>query len=124
MKESENRYWEEELLKDFKKPTHAGFEEEVMTKIEALEKKPIVQSAPLISLKQWFYVTLIGALIVLTAVFVQYRLELHVEFLETFSHKLLDWINIHIGTLWTLFSLVGVFFVYTLFNYKRRTFLK
>lgn len=119
MKESENSIWKEEILKDFRVPTQAGFDEKVMGLIEELENKPVVKPAPLVSLKQWFYTILVASLVVLMAVFVQYKIELDFGFLETYSFQLLDWINAHMGTLWTLFSLVGVFFVFTLFNQKR-----
>lgn len=122
MKESEDNNWREEILKDFKKPTHAGFKDEVMDMIEGLDNKPAVKPAPLISVKQWFFTVLVASLIVLLAVFVQYKIELDFGYVETYSMKMLDWINSNMEILWVAFALVGVFFVFALFNQKRLTF--
>lgn len=122
MKESEDKNWKEEILNDFEKPTHAGFNDEVMGKIEELENKPVVKSAPLISAKQWFFTALIASLIVFLAVFVQYKIELDFGYIETYSVKIMDWINANMGILWIAFALVGVFFVFAVLNQKRLTF--
>ena len=121
MKESEDKNWKEQILKDFEKPTHAGFNDEVMDMIEELGNKPAVKPAPLINVKQWFYTALIGSLIVLLAVFVQYKIELDFGYVETYSMKMLDWINGNMEVLWVAFALVGVFFVFALLNQKRLT---
>lgn len=121
MKESEDKIWKDEILNDFEKPTHAGFNDDVMSMIEELENKPVVKPAPLISAKQWFFTALIGSLIILLAVFVQYKIELDFGYVETYSMKMLDWINTNMEILWIAFALVGVFFVFVVLNQKRLT---
>lgn len=119
MKESEDKNWKEEVLKDFQKPTHSGFNDEVMGMIEELENKPVVKPAPLISAKQWFFIALIASLIVLLGVFVQYRVELDFGYMETYSMKILDWINANLEILWSVFTFVGVLFIYSILNQRR-----
>lgn len=121
MKESEDNNWKNEILKDFEKATHAGFNDEVMGMIEGLEKKHVVKTAPLISAKQWFFAALTGSLFVLIAVFVQYEIEIDFGYVETCSLKMLDWINGNMELLWIAFTLVGAIFVFALFNQKRLT---
>lgn len=122
MKESTDKNWKEEILKDFEKPTHAGFNDEVMNMIKNLEDKPVVKPAPLISVRQWFFTALIASIIILLGVFVQYKMELDFTYVETYSLKILEWINTNMEILWVAFALVGVFFVFAVLNQKKLTF--
>lgn len=121
MKESTDKNWKEEVLRDFEKPTHAGFNDEVMGMIEELENKPVAKPVPLISVRQWFFTALIASIIILLGVFVQYKIELDFGYVETYSMKMLDWINTNMEILWVTFALVGVFFVFAVFNQKKLT---
>ena len=118
MKESEDKNWKEEILKDFEKPTHTGFNDEVMDLIQDLEKKPAMKPAPLISAQQWFFTALIASIIVLIGVFVQYQIQLDFGYIEMYSAKMLEWINSNMQIIWSLFALVAVFFIFSLMNRK------
>ncbi len=122
MKESEDKNWKEEILHDFVKPTHEGFNDDVLGMIGELENKPAVNPTPLISVKQWFCTAMTASIIVLLAVFVQYRIELNFSYVETYSVKVMDWINENMEILWTAFALVGVFFVISLINQSKMIF--
>ncbi len=122
MKESEGKSWKEEILHDFVKPTHEGFNDEVMGMIGELENKPVLKPEPLISARQWFFAAMTASIIVLLAVFVQYRIELNFSYVETFSVKFMDWINANTEILWTAFALVGALFVISLINSTKMIF--
>tara|TARA_B100000508_G_scaffold140085_1_gene139991 strand:- start:84966 stop:85337 length:372 start_codon:yes stop_codon:yes gene_type:complete len=119
MKESEDKNWKEEILKDFEKPTHAGFNDEVMSMIDELESKPAFNPTPLISVRQWFFTAVVASIIILLGVFVQYRIELDFGYVETYTEKFMHWINANMEVLWVAFALVGVFFVFTLMNQNK-----
>jgi hypothetical protein len=46
MKESEDKFWKEEILKDFEKPTHQGFTEDVMQVLEQKQESKYVLKNP------------------------------------------------------------------------------
>lgn len=122
MKESEDKNWKEEILKDFEKPTHSGFTDEVLQNIGEVEHKQSFRPAPLISAKGWFFTALIFGIVVLLAVFVEYKIEFEFGFIEDYSEKLLKLLNDNTPVLWIIFSLVAVLFVLAVMNQKRFTF--
>lgn len=116
MKESEHKFWKEEILKDFDKPTHQGFTEDVMQGIAQTQESRATAYEPLISTKQWLITVFILAIITTVAVFFQYKIQIDLGYFEKYSQQLLTFLNKNSSVLWVSFSLVSVFFVYTLFG--------
>ncbi|MEX2485689.1 MAG: hypothetical protein WED10_14045 [Brumimicrobium sp.] len=114
MKESEDKFWKGEILKDFEKPTHQGFTEDVMRSIEKEQEVKSFAYQPLIGTKQWLITAFVLAIIILVAVFVEYKIEFDLGYFEKYSQQLLELLNDNSSFLWITFSLVGVFFVYTI----------
>jgi hypothetical protein len=121
MKESEDNFWKEEILKDFEKPTHQGFTEDVMKGLEQVEFSKSNAYEPLISAKQWLITAFILVAITITAIFLQYKIQFEFGYFETYSQQLLDFLNKNTSMLWVTLSLVSVFFVYSVFG-KRSLF--
>ena len=118
MKELQESEWKNEVLKNFKQTTHSGFSEEVMDKIIEIENKPAQKPAPLISAQQWFFTSMIASFIVLFSVLVLNKVVVDFHYIEDYSIQLMNWINLHLKELWSLFALIGVFFIYTLFKQR------
>lgn len=116
MKEQEDKFWKEEILKDFEKPTHQGFTEDVMRGIEQKKESKSSAYEPLISPKQWLFTIFVLAIVTVFAVFTEYKIEFDLSYIEKYSHQLLELLNENSSFLWISFSLVGVFFVYTVFG--------
>lgn len=115
MKESEDKFWKEEVLKDFEKPTHQGFTEDVMRGIELAEESSTAYE-PLISPKQWLITAFILATITTVAIFFQYKIQIDLGYFENYSQQLLAFLNENITLMWVGLSLVSVFFVFSLFS--------
>lgn len=116
MKESEDKFWKEEILKDFEKPTHQGFTEDVMKGIDQMEATTSTSYEPLISPKQWLITALILATITVVAIFFQYKIQFDLGYFEKYSQQLMELLNENTSVLWVSLSLVSVFFVYSLFG--------
>jgi hypothetical protein len=114
MNESENKFWEEVILKDFEKPTHQGFTEEVMQGIEQKKESKSATYEPLISPKQWLITAFVLITISIVAISFQYKIEFDLGYLEKYSQQLLQLLNENTSFLWISFSLVGVFFAYSI----------
>lgn len=113
MKEQGDKFWKKEILKDFEKPTHQGFTEDVMRGIEKQQESKSSAYEPLISPKQWLFTAFVLAIVTVLAIFVEYKIEFSLGYFEKYSQQLLELLNENSSFLWITFSLVGVFFVYT-----------
>jgi len=118
MKESEDKFWKEEVLKDFEKPTHQGFTEDVMQGIDQIETTSSAYE-PLISHKQWLVTALILTTITFVAIFFQYKIQFDFGYFEKYSQQLIQFLNENTSLLWVSLSLVSVFFIYSLFGKRR-----
>lgn len=116
MKEQEDKFWKEEILKDFEKPTHQGFTEDVMRGIEKQQESKSSTYEPLISPKQWLFTAFVLAIVSVLAIFVEYKIEFDLSYIEKYSQQLLELLNENSSFLRITFSLVGVFFVYSVFG--------
>tara|TARA_R100000951_G_C2594013_1_gene166015 strand:+ start:87 stop:458 length:372 start_codon:yes stop_codon:yes gene_type:complete len=116
MKESEDKFWKEEILKDFEKPTHQGFTEDVMQGIDQVDAAKSTSYEPLISPKQWLVTVSILATITIVAIFFQYKIQFNLGYFEKYSQQLLEFLNENTAMLWVSLSLVSVFFVFSLFG--------
>lgn len=116
MKEQEDKFWKEEILKDFEKPTHQGFTEDVMRGIEQVQEVKSSAYEPLISPKQWLFTAFVLAIVTVLSIFVEYKIEFDFSYIEKYSQQLLELLNKNASFLWISFSLVGVFFVYSVFG--------
>jgi len=113
MKEPEDNFWKEEILKDFEKPTHQGFTGDVMQGIEQTQKVKSAAYEPLISPKQWLITAFILAIITTVAIFFQYKIQFDLGYLERYSQQLLQFLSENTSLLWGSLSLVSVFFVFS-----------
>lgn len=116
MKESEDKFWKEEILKDFEKPTHQGFTEDVMKSIDQMNTATSTSYEPLISPKQWLITAFILAIISVIAIFFQYKFQFDLGYFEKYSQMLVQFLNENTATLWVCLSLVSVFFVFSVFG--------
>ncbi len=116
MKESEDKFWKEEILKDFEKPTHQGFTEDVMRGIEQEQESKSAAYEPLISPKQWLLTAFIMVTITIVAIFFQYKIQIDLGYFEKYSQQLLEFLNANNSMLWVSLSLVSVFFVFSVFG--------
>jgi hypothetical protein len=116
MKESEDKFWKEEVLKDFEKPTHQGFTEDVMQGIEQAEESKSRAYEPLISPKQWLITSFCLAIVTIVGVILQYEIQLDLGYFERYSQQFLQFLNENTSLLWISLSLVSVFFVYSVFG--------
>jgi hypothetical protein len=118
MKELEDDFWKEAVLKDFEKPTHQGFTEDVMCSIE--EGKVVKSAAykPLISKKQWLAIALFYVVIIGVGIFAESTMRFDLGVLEKYSDQLMQIVNENISTLWVSLSMVSVFFVASIFGKK------
>jgi hypothetical protein len=114
MKEPEDNFWKEEILKDFEKPTHQGFTEDVMQVLEQKQESKSAAYEPLISSKQWLITAFVLTTISIVAVFFQYKIEFDLGYFEKYSQQLLQLLKENTSFLWISFSLVGVFFTYSI----------
>jgi hypothetical protein len=113
MKESEDKFWKEEILKDFEKPTHQGFTEDVMRGIEQEQESKSAAYEPLISPKQWLLTAFVMVTITIVAIFFQYKIQFDLGYFEKYSQQLLEFLNTNTSMLWVSLSLVSVFFVFS-----------
>ncbi|PHR47005.1 MAG: hypothetical protein COA32_08770 [Fluviicola sp.] len=116
MKESEDKFWKEEILKDFDKPTHQGFTEDVMQGIAQTQESRATAYEPLISSKQWLITAFILAIITTVAVFFQYKIQIDLGYFEKYSQYLIEFLNENTSLLWIGLSLVSVFFAVSVFG--------
>lgn len=121
MKESEDKFWKEEILKDFEKPTNQGFTDDVMKGIDQMDTVKSISYEPLISTKQWLVTALIFTSITLVAIFLQYKVQFELGYFEEYSQQFLEFLNENTAMLWVCLSLVSVFFAYSVFG-KRSLF--
>lgn len=113
MKELEDDFWKEEILKDFNKPTHQGFTEEVMQQIE-LANKPLSNAyEPLIRPKQWLITGCIALAFVIFAVLFDSKIQIDLGYFETLNVQFIEFLQENTSLLWISFSLVSFFFVFS-----------
>jgi hypothetical protein len=113
MKELEDDFWKEEILKDFNKPTHQGFTEEIMQQIE-LANKPLSNAyEPLISPKQWLITACIALAFVIFAVLFDSKIQIDLGYFETLNAQFIEFLQENTSLLWISFSLVSFFFVFS-----------
>lgn len=85
-------------------------------------EKPVVKPAQLISNRQWLFTAIIASLLVVLCVFVQYPIDMELGGIKKYQNVMEDWISTNMSLLWTVFALVGFFFVFVVLNQKRLTF--